>query len=133
MSYNKPLPKIDTLNKPFWDAAKQGRLVVQHCTACNDLHFPPGPVCPQCLSSDQDWQDVSGQGTLEGWVDFHRAYWDGFREMLPYRCCLVKLAEGPLLVSNLVDDSDPKFGAAVRVVFETVTDEVTLPKFVLAG
>ena len=62
MSYNKPLPKIDTLNKPFWDAAKQGRLVVQHCTACDDLHFPPGPVCPQCLSSDQDWQDVSAAG-----------------------------------------------------------------------
>ncbi len=129
MSYNKPLPDIDTLNKPFWDAARESRLVVQHCTACGDVHFPPGPVCPQCLSDAQDWQTVSGRGTLAGWVDFHRAYWDGFKDSLPYRCCLVKLAEGPVLVSNLVGQAEPKFGAPVKVVFDAVTDEVTLPKF----
>jgi uncharacterized OB-fold protein len=131
MGYNKPLPNIDTLTKPFWDAAKAGRLVVQHCLACGDVHFPPGPVCPKCLSTEQDWQTTSGHGTLEGWVDFHRAYWDGFKDSLPYRCCLVKLDEGPVLVSNLVGDGDPKFGAKVKVVFDTVTDEITLPKFAL--
>lgn len=133
MSYDKPLPKIDTVSQPFWDAAKQNRLVVQHCTACNDVHFPPGPVCPNCLSEAQDWQTVSGRGTLQGWVDFHRAYWDGFKNALPYRCCLVQLEEGPVLVSNLVGDAEPVFGAAVTVVFDAVTDDVTLPKFALAG
>jgi uncharacterized OB-fold protein len=131
MRYNKPLPKIDALIQPFWDAAKAGRLAVQHCLACEDLHFPPGPVCPRCLSSDQDWQPVSGRGTLQGWVDFHRAYWDGFKDNLPYRCCLVRLDEGPVLVSNLVGDQEVRFGAAVRVVFDAVTEDVTLPKFEL--
>ncbi len=131
--YDKPLPKINALNRPFWEAAQKEKLVVQVCAACGDRRFPPSPVCPQCLSADHDWVEVSGLGTLESWVDFHRAYWDGFRDALPYRVCLVRLAEGPLLVSNLVGNSDgAKLGAPVRVVFEAVTADVTLPKFVLA-
>ncbi len=132
MTYDKPLPRIDTLNRPFWDAARAEKLVVQSCDACHDVRFPPSPVCPKCLSSAQSWKEVSGKGTLESWVDFHRAYWGGFNDALPYPVCLVRLAEGPLLVSNLVGNSDgAKLGAAVHVVFERVTDEVTLPKFAL--
>jgi len=131
-TYDKPLPRIDTLTKPFWDAARENRLVVQHCTACGDTHFPPSPVCPNCLSLDQVWQDASGRGTLQSWIDFHRAYWSGFRDNLPYRVCLVQLDEGPLLVSNLVGNSDnARLGAVVEVVFDAVTDTVTLPRFML--
>lgn len=132
MSYDKPLPKITPLNKPFWDAARERRLVVQTCRACGDAHFPPSPVCPACLSDTQEWKDAAGTGTLESWVAFHRAYWDGFRDHLPYDVCLVRLTEGPLLVSNLVGDTaKAKLGAPVRVVFDPVTDTVTLPKFTL--
>ena len=133
MSYDKPLPRIDMLNKPFWDAARENRLVVQYCTDCGDTRFPPSPICPKCLSHAQAWKNASGRGTLQSWVDFHRAYWNGYRDDLPYRCCLVQLEEGPLLVSNLVGDTEAaKLGAAVRVVFEAVTADVTLPKFELA-
>ena len=130
MSYNKPLPKIDPVNQGVWDNAKAGKLSVQSCKACGDKRYPASPVCPKCLSSDQEWVSVSGKGTLESWVDFHRAYWDGFKEDLPYRVCLVKLAEGPVMVSNLVGPSDnAKVGAAVEVMFDAVTEDVTLPKF----
>jgi uncharacterized OB-fold protein len=132
MSYKKPLPRLDTLNKPFWAAAREGKLVLQHCPSCGDSRFPPGPVCPKCLAGEQDWVEASGRGVLESWVDMHRAYWDGFRDDLPYRVCLVRLAEGPVVVSNLVDKTDNlRMGAAVRVAFDAVTDEVTLPKFAL--
>ena len=133
-AYAKPLPKIDPVNQRFWDHARDERLAVQRCDACGDVHFPPSPVCPNCLSEDQSWQVVSGRGTLESWVEFHRAYWDGFKDELPYGVCLVRLAEGPLLVSNLVGgDAGARLGAPVQVVFEKVTDTVTLPKFTLAG
>ncbi len=133
MGYTKPLPNIDPLTKPFWDNAKEGKLVVQTCKTCRDNHFPPSPVCPRCLSTDQEWVPVSGRGTLESWVDFHRAYWDGFKEDLPYRVCLVRLEEGPLLISNLIGDStNAKLGAKVEVVFDAVTETVTLPKFKMA-
>jgi uncharacterized OB-fold protein len=132
MSYNKPLPRLDTLNKPFWAAAKEGKLLLQHCPSCGDTRFPPGPVCPKCLSGDQDWVESSGKGTLESWIDMHRAYWDGFKDDLPYRVCLVRLEEGPVVVSNLVDKTENlRMGAPVRVVFDAVTEDVTLPKFTL--
>ena len=133
MSYDKPLPKIDELNRGFWDNAHAGILSVQHCTVCDDKRYPPSPVCPKCLSPDQEWLAVSGKGTLESWVDFHRAYWDGFKGDLPYRVGLVRLAEGPVMVSNLVGPSDDaRMGASVEVVFDAVTDDVTLPKFKMA-
>lgn len=132
MAYNKPLPQITPLDRPFWEHAQRSELVVQRCDACGDLHVPASPVCPSCLSSEQSWKQMSGRGTLESWVDFHRAYWDGFKEELPYRVCLIKLEEGPLLVSNLVaGDGVVEIGVEVHVVFEKATDEITLPKFAL--
>jgi uncharacterized protein len=132
MTYNKPLPRPDTLNRPFWAAAKQGRLLLQHCPSCGDTRFPPGPVCPECLAGDQDWVEASGKGTLESWIDMHRAYWDGFKDNLPYRVCLVRLEEGPVMVSSLVDTTENmRIGAPVKVVFDAVTEDVTLPRFTL--
>jgi uncharacterized OB-fold protein len=133
VNYNKPLPRVDTLNEPFWAAAKQGRFLLQHCPACGDTRFPPGPVCPKCMAGDQTWIEASGRGTLESWVDMHRAYWDGFKDDLPYRVCLVRLEEGPVVVNNLVGKADNlRIGAPVRVVFDAVTQDVTLPRFTLA-
>lgn len=129
--YRKPLPLIDPLNRPFWDLARQGKLSVQRCTACGDRHFPPGPVCPACLGDTQEWEVVSGKGTLLSWVTFHRAYWNGFAGDLPYDVCLVQLDEGPLLVSNLVGAAggEVAVGDRLEVVFERATDEISLPKF----
>jgi uncharacterized OB-fold protein len=132
--YRKPLPTVDTLNRPFWDLARQGKLSVQRCAACGHRHFPPGPVCPACLGDKQEWEVVSGKGTLLSWVTFHRAYWNGFAGDLPYDVCLVQLDEGPLLVSNLVGASadDVAVGDRLEVVFERATDEISLPKFMPA-
>ena len=126
--YDKPLPVIDPVTKGFWELAKARRLAAQVCDACGDIHFPASPVCPKCLSEDQQWRPVSGRGRLESWVEFHRAYWPGFSGELPYRVCLIQLEEGPLIVSNLVGE-EAEVGDAVQVVFEDVTDEITLPKF----
>lgn len=132
MSYTKPLPRLDTVNGPFWAGAKQGKLMLQYCKDCGDTRFPPGPVCPKCLSSNQDWKEASGRGTVESWIDMHRAYWDGFKGELPYRVILVKLEEGPILLSNIVDKTENlRMGQPVKAVFEPITDEFTLPRFTL--
>lgn len=130
--YAKPLPRLDALNRKFWESAHGQNLAVQMCRHCADMHFPPSPVCPRCLSDDQTWQKVSGGGTLESWIDVYRAYWPGFAPELPYRVCLVRLDEGPMLVSNLVGESAAvRLGARVSVVFDPVDDNMTIPKFKL--
>lgn len=131
MSATKPRPRIDAVSKGFWDAAREGRLMVQRCDGCAHQHYPGSPVCPNCLSDKQSWAPVSGRGTLLSWVRFHRAYWDGFREDIPYAVILVGLEEGPLMLSNLVG-AEPealKMGDPLQVTFEAVDETTTLPKF----
>lgn len=128
----KPLPAITPLNEKFWRLARASVFSVQTCQACGDRHMPESPVCPQCLSAEQDWTPASGEGVLESWVDFHRAYWDGFKTELPYRVGLVRLKEGPLFIANLVDDGrELRLGLPVSVVFIRVTEEISLPQFAL--
>ena len=130
----KPRPRIDATSRGFWEHANTGQLAMQVCDACADVHFPGSPVCPRCLSGEQSWKPVSGRGTLESWVTFHRPYWPGFAADIPYEVCLVRLAEGPLLVSNLVGPvADAKLGAPVHVVFDRVDGELALPKWALDG
>ena len=130
--YNKPLPIQDALTKPYWDHAKSHCLAVQICNECSDIHFPPSPICPACLSDQQSWKVVSGNGKLLTWGRFHRAYWDGFKAEVPYEVCVVKLDEGPLLVSNFFGTApqDLYSGMPLKAVFEDVTHEISLVRFV---
>lgn len=131
--YNKPLPRLTALNTPFWEMAKKGVLAVQTCLECDDMHAPPGPVCPHCLAVRQTWRAISGWGTLESLIEVHRAYWEGFASELPYRVCLVRLDEGPVLISTLVGDAaGARLGSRLVVVFEPATDTLVIPKFRLA-
>lgn len=131
--YGKPLPVVTALNRPFWELARRSIFSIQTCKSCGHRHIPESPVCPQCLSDDQDWVPASGTGRIESWVDFHRAYWDGFKAELPYRVCLVRLTEGPLFISNLIGKQEGlRHGAQARIVFKAVSDEIALPLFELA-
>lgn len=130
-AYQKPLPPSDPLMQPYWAALKERRLTVQRCEDCGDRHFPASPVCPRCLSENQAWETTRGLGTLVSWARFHRAYWPGFRDSLPYDVCVVKLDEGPVVVSNFAGPLQDHWrcGMRLRVVFEAVADDLTLTRF----
>lgn len=134
LAYTKPLPVVDSLTRQYWENSRAHRLSVQRCRDCGDRHFPPCDVCPKCLSDDQDWELVSGRGTLLSWVRFHRAYWDGYRGELPYDVCLVQLEEGPLVLSNFSGNAPDhaRMGMPLRAVFDDVTEQVSLVRFVPA-
>ena len=130
MTYAKPLPKIDPLTAPFWELARRNILALQSCCACGDVHLPPSPVCPKCLSAEQEWKPAAGYGVLEAYGEFHRAYWGGFADDLPYSSAIIRLDEGPLMASNLVGSQErAKVGAKVVVRFDQVTETLTLPRF----
>ena len=133
-TYLKPLPENDPLTQPYWDNALENKLSIQYCSECGHPHFPASPVCPQCLSDQQHWQVVSGEATLVSWVKFHRAYWNGFREELPYDVCLVQLDEGPMVLSNFRGPAPEGLhaGMRLRAVFNHVTAKLSLVNFVKA-
>jgi hypothetical protein len=74
---------------------------------------------------------VSGRGEILSFYLMHQVYHPGFAAEVPYPVILVKLAEGPKLISNLVDcaPEEVRIGLPVEVVFEKLSDEVTIPKF----
>ncbi len=127
----KPVPEVEPGLAPFFAAAKEERLVVQRCAGCGALRFPPRELCSGCLSTAVEWLEVSGRGEVFSFNVMHQVYHPGFAAEVPYAVVVIKLAEGPKLVSNLVDCpvGEIRIGMPVEVVFETISPDVTLPKF----
>ncbi|WP_029009053.1 Zn-ribbon domain-containing OB-fold protein [Azospirillum halopraeferens] len=126
----KPLPIPNTETAPFWDAAREGRLLVQRCRACGEHIFYPRLLCPHCMSDALEWVETSGRGTVYSFTIVHKAP-PGFRDEAPYAVGLVDLAEGPRLMTRiLADDLDRiSVGLPVEVSFTSAGGGIDLPVF----
>ena len=133
----KPRPLIDDLTRPFWEAAREQRLVIQRCQDCHYFNHPPRPVCQACHGTALTFEPVSGRGTIYSFSVMYQPNVTGFGDELPYLNILVELEEQPqlLLVSNLpeVQREQVRIGGKVEVYFEDVDAELTLPKFRLVA
>jgi len=129
--YAKPLPPDDPANRPFWDGAKRGVLMLQRCLDCGRHRFPAARYCVQCHGERSEWVATTGAGVVESYCTFHRAYWPAFARDVPYDVVQVRLDEGVRLFSNLVGVSRERIqsGMRVRACFDPVTPGVTLVKF----
>ncbi len=131
MSNERPLPIISDENRPYWDAAKDHRLLMPICESCGRIFFPLAPVCPDCFSDRIGWRQVSGRGRVSSFVVFHKAFFPYHRDKVPYAVVQVELEEGPRVNGNLFDMAikDIHIGMGVETVFERVDEEITLPQF----
>ena len=100
-----PKPEPTELSRPFWDALRYGHLVFQRC-GCGYAFLPARRHCPACLQADPKWERASGKGRVVSWVVYHTAYHPAFESRLPYNVALVELAEGPRLLTNIVDPNE---------------------------
>ncbi len=142
MSDDLLLPPMSDQTMPFWAGTRNGELRVQRCVDTGLLIFPPRVVSPWGGRRAPEWVPLSGRGSIWSFVIPHPPLLPQFAEVAPYNVILVALDEEPTirLVGNLVaspgapiDSVDPgelRIGRRVRVVFETVTDEITLPRWV---
>lgn len=129
--YTKPLPTISDRNRPFWEGCREGELRMQRCGNCRHIRYPIALVCPRCLSDQTEWVALSGRGEVFSYVVFYQLYDNAFKDDLPYNVALVQLDEGPRMFSNIVDtpNDEVKIGDRVEVIFDSVTEEVTIPRF----
>ncbi len=129
--YQKPMPVPDEASQPFFDGAKQHRLMLQKCLACGTLMWPVKPRCDHCFSENVTWVQASGKGTLYSFALMHQIYHPGFASEIPYNIAQVDLEEGLRIISNVVGvpNSALQIGMPLEVTFEKVSEEVTLPKF----
>ena len=133
MDYKKPLPQADPVTAPFWESVKAHAMKIQRCNDTGKYFFYPRGMSPFTLSDNISWEPVSGKGTVHAFSIVYNNRAPGFVDELPYVVAMIELEEGPRMMSNLIDvEPDPehvKIGMPVEVVYEDVTDEVTLPKF----
>jgi uncharacterized OB-fold protein len=117
------------LTQPFWDAARQHKLLVQHCRACAKKFFRPEIACPHCRSRDWEWVESSGKGTLYSFSVMHRSPSPAFTA--PFIFAAIEMNEGWTLFSNLVglEIADARIGMPVEVSFHAISDALTVPLF----
>ncbi len=127
----RPLPAPTGLTRPFWDAAREGRLLVQKCNACARLQFYPRPFCLACMSDDMGWRQSAGQGAVYTFTVNHRAAIEYLADQVPYVVAVVQLDEGPRLMGRVLNakPGTVAIGARVNVVFESTPEGIALPCF----
>ena len=146
----------DSEHRGYYEAAGQGRLVVQRCLACGMLRGEIGAACPFCTSGRWDWHEVSGKGVVFSYEIVTQAIQPAFRDWVPYPVVLVELDEqrevpwrwglegesvSVRLTRNLVRGDDPTcpeaedrvaIGVRVEVCFTPLGDGLALPQFRLS-
>jgi uncharacterized OB-fold protein len=127
------LPAFDEEAAPFWEATKQGRLVIQACGSCGRLRHPPRPMCPSCHSTKRVWKETGHTGTVWSYVVPHPPLLEPYSSLAPYNVIVVELDHDPRIrfVGNLVEDvdapldsTDPstiRIGQPVEMVFRTLS------------
>jgi uncharacterized OB-fold protein len=111
----------DPLSAPFWEAAREHRLVLQRCSACGAYQFYPRPFCIACDRDDAlEWVDASGTGTVYSAVTVHMPVSEDLDP--PYQVAIVELAEGPRITSNIVGGCVAAIGDRVQVAWRERTD-----------
>lgn len=119
-----PAPARNPETDPYWDAARQERLLIKRCNACGEPFHYPRTLCPFCFS-DTSWEQASGEGTIYSYTIVHQ-------HDEAYVLAFVALAEGPVMMSNILtaDPQSLRIGQTVRVAFAPTTGEDLVPVFV---
>jgi uncharacterized OB-fold protein len=123
-------PVIGLDNAYFWEGTRAEELRIQSCAACGVLRHPPGPACPACGVFDRTFVVAAGTATVFSYVVHHAPQLPG--KELPLTIALLDLDEGVRMVGELVAGSDIAIGDRVRVEWNVIDDELTLPIWRLA-
>ena len=128
-----PVPAVNAETVGWWEAAARHRLVVQRCASCGTTRHPPGPICPHCRSTEAQWSELPGTGSVFTFTVVRQAFLPALADRIPYVVIAVELdgGDGARMVSNLVDidPADVAIGMRVEVVWEVMGPELSLPRF----
>ena len=130
--YKKPLPEFRPETGPYWEAAKLHKLVIPRSKKTGEFFFYPRAISPgDDMSEEIEWVESSGRGKVWTFSVHHMGPSKAYKGEPPYVVALIEMEEGVKMMSNVID-VDPKdvfIGMDVQVVFDDVTETVTLPKF----
>ena len=129
----RPVADPDPMTEPWWDATREGRLLIQRCAECGHHQHYPRPVCTSCHSASVSFVVASGKGTVYSFSVSHRSPQPAFEP--PYVVALVRLEEGPVLLTNIVGCPPEEVACDIKVhlLWEELPDGRKLPLFTPQG
>ncbi len=127
----KHFPRPTPETQPYWDGCREGRLLLQRCTGCGAHQFYPRTLCVHCEGDGLEWVQASGRGRIRSFTVVRRPVSKAYAAQTPYIVALIELAEGPTMMSNVVDcaPEEAAIGLPVEVTFEQWSADVTIPMF----
>ena len=118
-----PSPVPDPSTRAFWDAAREGKLLIGRNSRTGRVHYPPRPVCPFDDEGEVEYVPASGEGKIYTFSIM--------RAKTPYVFAYVELAEGPRIMTNIVhcDMAALRVGQPVRLTFVESEEGQPIPMF----
>ena len=125
-----PAPLVTQANKAFWDATAEGRFQLQRCNECDTVLWFPRRQCPSCWTENISTFDASGKGIIYSFAVIRKGAML-YKEAGPFVVAYVELAEGPRVMTNIVEcDVDAvKVGMPVEVVWHDTGQGNALYRF----
>ncbi|WP_284035605.1 OB-fold domain-containing protein [Neobacillus sp. 114] len=113
----------DEVTQYYWDHCKQEKLMIQNCNDCKRFQFPPNLSCRYCSSNCIEWKKSNGIGEIYSYSVVYRAPSVFFEKYVPYVVALIKLDEGVMIESwiiqdELSDESVISIGAKVKTSYQ---------------
>ena len=126
--WTKPLPLPDNVSGPYWQAAAEGRLLIQQCPACGNRQWYPRALCTAC-GADTEWLECTGRGVVHTFTVVRQMGMRAFREDVPYVVAMIDLEEGPRLMGGITDcdPDDVVIGLPVEVHFVAAAEDIGIP------
>ena len=127
------MPTPTRESQPYWDGLREGKLMLQHCASCGKVRHYPRPVCPHCFSMESRWEEAPATGKIHTWTVCHHPFNFFFKAGAPYIVALVDMDGGVRINAPLrgTPAARLRIGQRVRLQFEPVSKDVTLPYFVV--
>ncbi len=136
MSENvRPAIEPTEISQGYWDGCREGRLVVQRCTACGTLRHYPQLLCPSCYSGAVEWHEIRPTGTIYSYTIARRPFDTGWKDSAPYALVIVEMDDGVRMMGDIlnVDPDAVQIGGRVMVEFEEMPGQGVVPRFRLAN
>ncbi len=127
----KTVPEINDISKPFWDAAQREEFLIQRNKNTGNYFFMAGELPSDDSSPDFEWVKASGKGEIVTFSIAKSPLFESYAAELPYMVAIIKLSEGPQMMSNIINcnPEDVHVGMKVKVTFEERKDGFKIPQF----
>ncbi len=110
-------------NLKFYEGLREGKVYATKCKQCGKLYFPPNADCPDCLTTELEWVQLSSEAEVETFTHVVIRP-TTFQQNKPYTVAIGKLKEGVKVLAWLTGFklSEIKVGMKVKLVAKTSTE-----------